>query len=101
MSAVAIANSVLKFRSNVLINTDLGVVPLRINTKNNTGVLIVESDPIVLDFDHVRGKKLGNIATLINECKAIQVIKDEIDKCEVVCANCHRRRTHHRRTVKQ
>lgn len=52
-----------------------------------------ESDPIVLDFDHVRGVKSYNIATMIAGTHAIESIKKEIDKCDVRCANCHRRRT--------
>ena len=45
-------------------------------------------DPRVLDFDHVRGKKLFNI----NEgmTYSFGTILAEIEKCDVVCANCHR-----------
>ena len=52
-----------------------------------------EGDPIVLEFDHVRGKKRGNIPYLINMGCCIETVKKEIDKCEVRCANCHRRKT--------
>lgn len=52
-----------------------------------------ERDPIVLEFDHVRGKKESNVATLIHNTASIKRIQAEIAKCEVVCANCHRRRT--------
>ena len=51
-----------------------------------------ESDPILLEFDHVRGRKLGDVSTLINQASWKTVLK-EIRKCEVRCANCHRRRT--------
>ena len=50
-------------------------------------------DIVVLDFDHVRGEKIANVTTLVSNNASWQVIKDEIDKCDVVCANCHRRRT--------
>ncbi|HST70550.1 MAG TPA: hypothetical protein VLI94_12950 [Solirubrobacterales bacterium] len=50
-----------------------------------------ESDPIVLEFDHLRDKKFG-IASGIRGRKWQDVL-DEIAKCDVVCANCHRRRT--------
>jgi hypothetical protein len=50
-----------------------------------------ESDPIVLEFDHLRDKKFG-IASGIRG-RNWQDVLDEIAKCEVVCANCHRRRT--------
>lgn len=48
-------------------------------------------DPIVLEFDHLADKsftisrQLGKVSW--------QRILDEIAKCEVVCCNCHRRRT--------
>jgi hypothetical protein len=50
-----------------------------------------ESDPVVLEFDHLRDKKFG-IAQGIRD-REWQSVLDEIAKCEVVCANCHRRRT--------
>lgn len=53
-----------------------------------------ETDPVVLEFDHV-GDKRGNIAQLTNGYPW-EVIAAEIAQCEVVCANCHRRRTYTR-----
>jgi hypothetical protein len=54
-----------------------------------------EQDPVVLEFDHLRDKSfaIGQAVTR----KSWQSILDEIEKCEVVCANCHRRRTAERR----
>ena len=49
----------------------------------------------VLEFDHLRDKK-ANIATLIAGGCSIKTIKEEMRKCEVVCANCHRIRTYER-----
>ena len=51
-----------------------------------------ETDPIVLEFDHVRGEKIATISYLVSVCN-IEKIREEIEKCEVRCANCHRRRT--------
>jgi len=51
-----------------------------------------EDDPVVLEFDHLRDKKL-NVSTLVNLVTDWTGILAEIAKCEVVCANCHRRRT--------
>jgi hypothetical protein len=52
-----------------------------------------EDDPIVLDFDHV-GEKRFNICRASNDLKPIPIIAEEIARCEVRCANCHRRKTH-------
>ncbi len=48
-------------------------------------------DPRVLDFDHVRGKKKFQLQQAKN--KPLLKILEEIQKCDVVCANCHRLRT--------
>src|SRR5689334_19401205 len=47
-----------------------------------------EKDPIVLEFDHVKGKKEANVGHLISG--SLEKIITEIDKCEVRCANCHK-----------
>jgi hypothetical protein len=46
----------------------------------------------VMQFDHVRGEKVMNIAALRTRGN-LQKIIDEIAKCDVVCANCHAIRT--------
>lgn len=47
----------------------------------------------VMDYDHVRGKKLFNISTA-GACKiSVKKLQEEIAKCDVVCSNCHRERT--------
>jgi hypothetical protein len=50
-----------------------------------------ETDPLVLEFDHLAHKSF-NVAKGIRD-RSWQSVLDEISKCEVVCANCHRRRT--------
>jgi hypothetical protein len=51
-----------------------------------------EDDPRVLEFDHVEGK-LADVSYLVQAGASPEVLQAEIDRCEVVCANCHRRRT--------
>lgn len=50
--------------------------------------------PVCMDFDHVKGGKIRGIATMVSGAYKLDLIKDEIKKCELVCANCHRVRTH-------
>lgn len=52
-----------------------------------------ESDPVVLQFDHVRGTKTANVNKLVYSRGSIQTLTLEIEKCEVRCANCHFRKT--------
>jgi hypothetical protein len=52
-------------------------------------------DPVVLEFDHLRDK-LFDIGQSL-PYRNWQTILDEIAKCDVLCANCHRRRTAKRR----
>lgn len=48
----------------------------------------------VMDFDHVRGEKRANVSQLAGTGASEEAILAEIAKCDVVCANCHRERTH-------
>lgn len=49
-----------------------------------------------MDFDHVRGTKSYNIAHMVKLAYSIEAIKKELEKCELVCSNCHRIRTRDR-----
>lgn len=50
----------------------------------------------VMDFDHVRGKKIANVGRMARQTVTEQKLRAEIAKCDVVCANCHRLRTYSR-----
>jgi len=52
-----------------------------------------ESDPVVLDFDHVRGIKINNVSTMAHDLRPLNMMENEISKCEVRCSNCHRKKT--------
>lgn len=52
-----------------------------------------ESDIMVLDFDHIKGVKKCNISKLLRSTCSMKRILEEIEKCVVRCANCHRRKT--------
>lgn len=61
--------------------------------KENPCVDCGESDIVVLEFDHVRGEKIRGIGYMVSNAFSLKKIKEEILKCEVRCANCHRRMT--------
>jgi hypothetical protein len=50
-----------------------------------------ETHPATLDFDH-QGDKRTEVSKLLNS-HGWQAVLDEINKCEIRCANCHRKRT--------
>lgn len=52
----------------------------------------------IMDFDHVGDDKVKNISRLAADAPNWERILVEIEKCELVCANCHRHRTHMRAT---
>jgi len=52
-----------------------------------------EADTRVLEFDHVRGTKLANVAELCIKGVSWKRVAAEIAKCDIRCANCHRRKT--------
>lgn len=49
--------------------------------------------PNVLDFDHIRGLKKFNVSEFKRHTNSLRRVQEEIEKCEIVCANCHRIRT--------
>ena len=52
-----------------------------------------EADPDVLDFDHRNpAKKVKSIADILAGALGIRVLETEITKCDIRCANCHRRK---------
>lgn len=52
-----------------------------------------------MDFDHVDGKlKCYNIGSMFAHHYSKDLIQTELDKCELVCSNCHRIRTRNRKT---
>ena len=49
----------------------------------------------ILEFDHLRDKKF-TIGQFSSKTVDLTIIKEEIEKCDIVCSNCHRNRTFNR-----
>lgn len=58
--------------------------------KENPCVDCGETDPIILEFDHLENK---SCAVSEMRCAPLEKIALEIAKCEVRCCNCHRKKT--------
>ena len=56
--------------------------------------------PFAMDLDHVRGKKVANLSDMKIRLFSMDKIIEEIAKCDVVCATCHRIRTYNRMLLK-
>jgi hypothetical protein len=53
-----------------------------------------EKDQVVLEFDHKNPEeKSDSIAKMIANNRPLAIILIEVAKCDIRCANCHRRRT--------
>jgi hypothetical protein len=52
--------------------------------------------PEQLDFDHVHGVKRFRLSIAYRKASSQAALKRELDKCDLVCANCHRDRTQSR-----
>lgn len=53
-----------------------------------------EDDPLVLDFDHRNpSEKVCAISQLVHKSCSMKKLMHEVEKCDVRCANCHRKRT--------
>lgn len=63
--------------------------------KANPCVDCGEDDLLVLQFDHLRDKSF-NISSIIGVKKkqvSLKILKEEIAKCQVLCGNCHLRKS--------
>jgi len=53
-----------------------------------------EKDILVLEFDHMdRSQKSDEVSHFLQRRISLGILVKEIAKCEVRCANCHRRKT--------
>lgn len=50
-----------------------------------------ESDPRCLEFHHVGEEKSDDVAALVTDGRSIDILREEIQRCTVICANCHRK----------
>ena len=48
-----------------------------------------ETEPCCLSFHHYEGEKEGNISDMVNRGYSLRRIQAEIDKCMIMCLNCH------------
>lgn len=61
----------------------------------------IEYPYYVMQFDHVRSKKEVKMSFAHVERTGLERLAREIEKCDVVCANCHAERSHQRRHAPQ
>jgi hypothetical protein len=85
---VALNNRLLRQRNREYVNSIKANTPCA-----DCGVIY---PPYVMQFDHVSDDKRDNVADLVRSSVSIKTLQTEIDKCELVCSNCHVERTHAR-----
>jgi hypothetical protein len=47
----------------------------------------------VMNFHHIKGSKRGDVSRM-SDARGWRVILEEIEKCEILCGNCHAIREH-------
>lgn len=52
-----------------------------------------ETDPIVLEFNHIDPSTKKDLVSKLSHQGTMEELVAEIEKCEVLCANCHKRVT--------
>ncbi len=54
-----------------------------------------ENNPIVLEFDHTDSDlKFKSISKMLSGHYSWKSVQEEIKKCQILCANCHRLKTY-------
>jgi hypothetical protein len=62
--------------------------------KDNPCIDCGENDLLVLELDHREpSKKVNAISLMMRQMVSLKKLEQELDKCDVRCANCHRRKT--------
>lgn len=62
--------------------------------KNHPCIDCGEIDICVLEFDHKdKNLKIDHVSKIVSNIRSFELLKKEIEKCDVRCANCHRRKT--------
>ena len=51
-----------------------------------------EADPVVLEFHHI-GEKYMAVSQMVGGGYPVETIQAEIDRCVVLCGNCHKKLT--------
>lgn len=59
---------------------------------NSECELCGNKDFYCLEFDHLRDKK-KDVGSLMHTT-TLRIVKEEIAKCRILCANCHKKETH-------
>lgn len=63
------------------------------NKKSESGCYFCgEQNSVCLSFHHLEDReKKDNLSRMASQDYSIDSLKEEIEKCEVICANCHRK----------
>lgn len=81
-------NRKTKIRKNALKNKEIVKNYLIEYKKNVECVMCGEKRWYVIDFHHI-GEKIDNVSNIVKR-GSLRLLKEELEKCIPVCANCHR-----------
>lgn len=96
------SNGMKMNREERLVGGRRNVMNILLFLQNHPCVSCGESDPIVLQFDHINPRtKLFNVQDRAAKGDPWEQIKNEMNKCQVLCANCHTRKHHDANSLKR
>ena len=87
----------VKRRAQIKSRNDFYISEFRKSKDNPCTDCGVKYPYYVMDFDHV-GEKKYEINALLKK-KSFKLLREELERCELVCSNCHRIRTFSRQTL--
>lgn len=76
-------------------------IKLKIATCRDCDAKVTTEDSSFFEFDHLNSEtKIASICSMVMNAESIATIDQEIAKCELVCKDCHDKRTRRRAAVK-
>jgi hypothetical protein len=87
---IKISSNIWKHRNHQYVN----MIKTKIGKCLQCGKICHSSNTFMFDFDHLKSyRKLAKVSKLVRYKYSLKVIRKEVGKCQLLCANCHHIKT--------